>query len=99
MPPRDRETPKTAGFSGFWKSIWLDNCIVSILSIMCLYIEVALKLDVMDPVSMPSKNLTRNPAVVSLKPSPLPLSSVKRVRRLLGRPTYPTVMVSFLARG
>ena len=99
MPPRDKETPNTAGFSGFWKSIELENCSASMPSMKCLYTELALKPEVIVPVNMPSKNFTRNPAAVSLKPSPLPLRSVNRERRLLGRPIYPTVKVSFLASG
>jgi hypothetical protein len=48
---------------------------------------------------MPSRKRTLKPTVVSLKPSAEPLSSVKRVKRLLGRPTYPKVRVSLRARG
>jgi len=63
------------------------------------YVLVALKEEEKVPVTMPSRNFTLKPRVVSLKPSILPFNSVKRVSLLLGLPTYPKERVSFLAIG
>lgn len=99
MPPSWSETPKTAGFSGFLKSIWLLNCNIRMFSMECLYVLVALQDEENVPVSIPSLNLTLNPKRVSLNPSMLPLSSVNKLNLLLGLPMYPIEIVSFLAIG
>ncbi len=87
MPPRESDTPNTAGFSGLKKSSWLLNWSWKMFSTKCLYMLVALHEVEKVPVSMPSMKRTLKPNTVSLKPSVEPLSSVKSVRRLLGRAT------------